>query len=117
LLFLIVIIATTALSARSFGLATQFPWLPKLPLPGSGASPAARSTPKKRRKPSKRRGSSDTVVSGPWQAPGSAPRPSPDAAAAQAELDALLDKISAGGLESLTSDEKRRLNELSKRLR
>jgi hypothetical protein len=29
----------------------------------------------------------------------------------------LLDKISAGGLDSLTSDEKRRLNDLSKRLR
>jgi len=42
---------------------------------------------------------------------------SAEAAAAQVELDALLDKISATGLESLTSDEKRRLNELSKRLR
>ena len=37
--------------------------------------------------------------------------------AVQAELDALLDKISATGLESLTTDEKRRLNDLSKRLR
>ncbi|MFZ9016490.1 MAG: DUF6576 domain-containing protein, partial [Ilumatobacteraceae bacterium] len=42
---------------------------------------------------------------------------SADTAAAQAELDVLLDKISASGLESLSTDEKRRLNELSKRLR
>ena len=42
---------------------------------------------------------------------------SADAAAAQVELDELLDKISATGLDSLSTDEKRRLNELSKRLR
>lgn len=36
---------------------------------------------------------------------------------ARAELDTLLDKISAGGFGSLTSDEKRRLEELSARLR
>ena len=35
----------------------------------------------------------------------------------QAELDHLLDKISANGMDGLTADEKRRLNELSKRLR
>jgi len=35
----------------------------------------------------------------------------------QAELDLLLDKISANGMDGLTADEKRRLNELSKRLR
>lgn len=36
---------------------------------------------------------------------------------ARAELDALLDKISAGGFGSLTADEKRKLEELSTRLR
>ena len=35
----------------------------------------------------------------------------------QAELDELLDKISAQGMDGLTNDEKRRLNELSKRMR
>lgn len=67
----------------------------------------------KRRNPGSRRTSGPTVVEGPWDAPSS----SADTAAAHAELDALLDKISAGGLDSLTADEKRRLNELSKRLR
>ena len=33
------------------------------------------------------------------------------------KLDELLDKISAGGMDSLSSAEKRRLNELSKKLR
>ena len=41
----------------------------------------------------------------------------PETAAAQAELDRLLDKISADGLDSLSAEEKQRLNELSKRLR
>ena len=57
-----------------------------------------------------------SVVEGPWSAP-VPPRTTADAAAAQVELDELLDKISASGLNSLSTDEKRRLNELSKRLR
>jgi hypothetical protein len=79
------------------------------------------TTPAKRKKSSRGSGrsvrpASPKVVSGPWAAP-STSTASPDAAAAQAELDGLLDKISASGLESLSADEKRRLNELSKRLR
>jgi hypothetical protein len=35
----------------------------------------------------------------------------------QAELDAILDKISELGMDGLTGDEKTRLNELSKRMR
>ena len=117
LLFLLVLLATAGLAARSFGLATQLPWIPKLPMPGSGVP---RTSGKRRRggssAGSRSRGRSrNTVVEGPWNAP-SMPT-SPNAAAAQAELDGLLDKISASGLESLSSDEKRRLNELSKCLR
>ena len=43
--------------------------------------------------------------------------PPPPSAADQAELDALLDKIGAQGMDSLSKDEKQRLNDLSKRLR
>lgn len=119
LLFLIVLLATAALAAKSFGLASGLPWLPQIPLPdfisGTTSSGPRRSSKGKVRG----RGKGKTVVEGPWSAPPPPPpnRPSPDAAAAQAELDHLLDKISASGLDSLTSDEKRRLNELSKRLR
>ncbi len=118
-LFLVIIIATAAMTARAMGLATSLPWIPKLPLPGGAAGSSGSGNPPKRsgrrKKQGRRSSSTATVVDGPWQASSSAP--SPDAAAAQAELDGLLDKISAGGLESLSSDEKRRLNELSKRLR
>lgn len=118
-LFLLIIIATAAMTARAMGLATSLPWIPKLPLPGGGTGSGRSSrSPKRsnrRSKQSRRSSAGATVVDGPWQGGSSAP--SPDAAAAQAELDILLDKISAGGLESLSSDEKRRLNELSKRLR
>lgn len=116
LVFLMVLLATAGFAARSFGLATQLPWIPKVPLPGSGVQ---RSSSGRRRRggsgSATRVRSRNTVVEGPWRAP--ATGPSPDAAAAQAELDGLLDKISASGLDSLSSDEKRRLNELSKRLR
>lgn len=119
-LFLVIIIATAAMTARAMGLATSLPWIPKLPLPGGagGSGGGSSRSPKRsnrRSKQSRRSSGGSTVVDGPWQGASSAP--SPDAAAAQAELDVLLDKISAGGLESLSSDEKRRLNELSKRLR
>ena len=115
LIFLLVLLATAGLAARSFGLATELPWIPKIPMPGAGVqrSPRAQTrgssgrTTKARGRPS--------VIEGPWAAPTAAP--SPDATAAQAELDVLLDKISEHGLESLDADEKRRLNELSKRLR
>jgi hypothetical protein len=121
LIFLIMIIVTAGIAARSYGLATHLPWIPRIPLPGSGATSSKPSGPtrgpkaprRKRRAGGKLGGD---VVEGPWTPP-PPPRPGPDAVAAQAELDSLLDKISAGGLESLSSDEKRRLNELSKRLR
>ena len=66
-------------------------------------------------------GSTWVLVEGPWKR-GSAPPPPPPpptgaSPADQAELDALLDKIGAQGMDALSADEKSRLNELSKRLR
>jgi membrane associated rhomboid family serine protease len=110
IVFLFVTIATAALTARSFGLAASLAWIPKIPLPGSGSSGGHRRTSRR----TKSRGRS--VVEGPWAAP-ARPAPSADALAAQMELDELLDKIAAGGMDALTGEEKRRLNELSKRLR
>ena len=118
ILLLAISIATAGLAARAFGLATSLPWIPKIPLPGSGGGGSRRS----RTRRSRSRGE---VVSGPWAAPPTrtpsrgTPLPQPPRAADgdQAELDELLDKISAQGMDGLTNEEKRRLNELSKRMR
>ena len=83
---------------------------------GSGSSGRSRkkSKPKRSAGPSKSGG----VVQGPWKnAPAPTPPPPPPSPADQIELDALLDKIGADGMDSLTGDEKKRLNDLSKRLR
>ena len=71
-------------------------WIPKITMPHR------RRQPKQSRRPA--------VVTGPWAG-------SNTVSAAQSELDELLDKISATGINSLSKSEKERLNELSKRLR
>ena len=45
-------------------------------------------------------------MSGPWEPPAASP-----VQALQDELDGLLDKVSSRGLDALSSDEKKRLNE------
>ncbi len=124
ILFLFVVLAVAALTARTMGLLLNLPWVPAVPI---GASRSGR---KRRSKPSRSRGSrgGGDVVAGPWTSASrsgptrSAPLPQPpvssaDIAADQRELDALLDKISDAGMDGLSADEKRRLNELSKRMR
>ena len=114
-IFLLVSIGVALVAGRSLGLATGWP-IPHLPLESAGTS-----KPKKRKsKPSRGAGPSKSggVVQGPWKnAPAPMPPPSAPSPADQVELDALLDKIGANGMDSLTSDEKKRLNDLSKRLR
>ena len=122
IVFLLVTIATAAITARTMGLASSLSWIPALPI-GRGGSGSGRS-----RRPSKRRGGGGgEVVAGPWPSSSRGgpsrtsalpqPPPPPTFGADQAELDALLDKISERGMDGLSSDEKRRLNELSKRMR
>ena len=112
-IFLLTSVAVALVAGRSLGLATGWP-IPHVPLDGSSHSRRQVSkSPKKGRKASGQR-----VVEGPWkQAPAPKPPTAQPSAADQAELDSLLDKIGAQGMESLTSSEKKRLNELSKRLR
>jgi membrane associated rhomboid family serine protease len=99
LLFYAITLTTGAVAARSIGLLADYHVIPRVPLPSS------------RRRGNKRAPSGRAVVAGPWAGT------TDTASAAQAELDTLLDKISAGGMDSLTRAEKQRLNELSKRLR
>lgn len=106
IIVLVASLATAAVVGRSFGLLGAYPWIPSLALG------QRRPRPSKQRRAARRPDSTGTVVSGPWQA-----APAGLTEAEQAELDSLLDKTSAGGLDSLSRSEKTRLNELSKKLR
>jgi membrane associated rhomboid family serine protease len=92
-----------AVMARSVGLLTERAWIPAV------AVPKVRGRRSRRRA---QRSTGPTVVQGPWQPP-EAPPVSRD----QAELDSLLDKISASGMDSLTDHEREQLLVLRDRLR
>jgi membrane associated rhomboid family serine protease len=120
IVLLFVGLATAAITARSMGLLSSLPWVPAIPI-GRGSSGRRHHG----RSPKRRRGGGE-VVAGPWPSSRAGPSrssrlpqppPPPAYNADQAELDALLDKISEKGMDGLTSDEKKRLNELSKRMR
>jgi hypothetical protein len=123
IVFLFVALAVAAITARSMGLLSNFPWVPAVPI---GAIGQGRRRQRSRTKqPRSRGGGGADVVAGPWSGtsrggpsrPLPQPPPSAQAAADQAELDAILDKISELGMDGLSGDEKSRLNELSKRMR
>jgi len=107
LLVLIASLATAALVSRRYGLLDAYSFIPQLGSPGSAGS--GRKRPKRT---SAKRSRRQAVVQGPWEQPAQGLSP-----AEQAELDSLLDKTSASGLDSLSRTEKSRLNELSKKLR
>lgn len=117
LILYVVSLIIAAFAARAVGMFTAYPWIPRVPLPDALTGTRSSGPRRSARGKVKGKKSRQQVVEGPWSAPAPPARPSVDTVAAQAELDALLDKISAGGLESLSADEKRRLNELSKKLR
>lgn len=115
-IFLLVSVVVALVAGRSLGLATGWP-IPHIPLDGVASG---NGSPKRKSKPKRSAGASSTrgVVQGPWKnAPAPAPPPAAPSPADQIELDALLDKIGANGMDSLSGDEKKRLNDLSKRLR
>ena len=119
-LFLLVSIAAALFAGRSLGMATGWP-IPHIDLSGigSGSSSPTRATKSRglKRKRSKSSGGMK-VVDGPWKnAPAPTAPPVGPSAAEQAELDGLLDKIGESGMDSLSGSEKKRLNDLSKRLR
>ena len=77
---------------------------------GSSARPQAKKKGRRRGKAT-RGGSGETVVAGPWGEPAGPTR------LEQAELDVLLDKIGEAGIDSLNPMERKRLNELSRKMR
>lgn len=114
LLHFVLSLVIGALVARQFGMLEEYAAIPRL---GSGGSRQPRP-----RKPRRSRGfgggsqggsgGSGGVVAGPW-AGSSAPRVDSD----RAKLDALLDKISESGMDSLTSGERKQLDVLRRRIR
>jgi len=104
LLVYLAALVTAVWTARSFGMLNDFQWLPRIRLPKRSKAPRTTS-----RSASSGR---QVVVDGPWPTTPTY-KPMPD----QAEVDQILDKIALVGMDGLTSDEKRRLNEASKRLR
>lgn len=121
LLFMLLGVATALVAGRSLGLATGWP-IPHVDMSGIGSGSGGSSSGSKRRqapKPKRTKSSGGArIVDGPWQnAPAPTAPPVGPSAADQSELDGLLDKIGANGMDSLSGGEKKRLNELSKRLR
>ena len=96
------VILVGLVAARQYGLVSNLQFIPQF---GGGKSK------KKTARATKRQGGS-TVVAGPWPVADTG-----HSTIDQLELDGLLDKISAQGIDSLSRTEKNRLNELSKKLR
>jgi hypothetical protein len=119
-IFLLLGVGLSLVAGRSLGLATGWP-IPHLPLDGQSRPKKVKPPRSSKPKRSGRSSSGSTVIDGPWTTapappPPSMARPGPSPSD-QVELDSLLDKIGANGMDGLTSAEKQRLNELSKRLR
>lgn len=123
---LIMVLATVVVSLvtfRSFGHAPEVPQIPKVPLPAfmtGQAQPRASRPPKRsagprNSKPKGRRRGKANLKSVP---PPVSSRPKyQSSGAADQEMDALLDQVADSGYDSLTEEQKRRLQEHSKRLR
>lgn len=103
-----VVIVVTTIGAAAYGVIDAFPFIPRVGAP----KPAGRRRAGKRRG----RGGQGTVTQGPWSSP-SGFSPAGPSRLEQAELDVLLDKIGQSGIDSLSKEERRRLDELSRRMR
>ena len=106
------VVGVSMLSMRALGFAEEAQWLPKVPLPasfGGEVRPQGRRSTSRR----KRRGRAKLTVA---PAPTAAPRRELSRLE-EAEMDAILDQVSERGVESLTAEQRRRLEDHSKRLR
>ncbi len=110
IMFLLTTVAMSLIAMRSLGFADEVDWIPKVPLPASygGASkPAARRSTSRR----KRRGKLAV-------APAPIPAPRRELSRLEeAEIDMILDQVSAHGMDSLTPEQRKRLEDHAKRLR
>ncbi len=114
IVFLFVSLATAAIAARSYGLMERLSFIPTVALPGSGPHQKECFLPVNR--PNSPRPASVPTRSSKDH--GTHPPDRGLLIAASSKRDGRTpDKISAQGMDALSLDEKRRLNELSKLLR
>ncbi len=104
----LLVIVVGLVGARQYGMVSQMRFIPSF---APGDAKPARPARSRSRPRSKGKSSGSTVVAGPWA--GAEPHSLED----EYELNGLLDKISADGMDALSRTEKARLNELSKKLR
>lgn len=115
----LLVIVVAVVGCRQLGLLDNLTFIPRIPAltgAGSGQRSGGRVAAKKRGGRAKGRGrkasEGPTVVAGPWATASSGPTP-----LEQAELDVLLDKINDSGLASLNPMERKRLDDLSRKMR
>jgi len=113
---LLAIVAVAILGLRAMGFADEAHWIPKLPLPasmGGEVQPAAGRRPASTSR-RKKRGRAKLSVAPPPAS--SAPRKELSRLE-EAEMDSILDQVSERGMDSLTPQQRQRLEDHSKRLR
>lgn len=130
LVMLLLTALTATLMMRAFGLAEQES-IPKIPLPSFITGDPYQKANRAREKAQRRAAKGKPAITPTAGATRRSPKAKDTAPATvtpirpearldrsdQADMDALLDKISATGIDSLTPDERRRLDEHSRRLR
>ncbi len=113
LVFGFLVVATALLATRSFGHAPDDEWIPMIPLPaalgGTSGPKKTKSSGPNLSRPSRKRGKSNLSVVPPAN-------PVQDDLN-DMEIDSLLDQVANEGLDSLTKDQRKRLEQHSKRLR
>lgn len=113
LLNLLIGLLVAAALARRYGMLDEVPVINSLPGGGPAAPrPTRQRRPRRQSRRQARRHGSATVTPGPWGAASSSA-----AGSDRARLDALLDKIHASGMDSLSKKERQELTDLSRRLR
>lgn len=106
LVLLIGVVGIALVGIRSMGFAEEVTFIPKLPLPASLGGESRPAAAKKPKRSSRRNAQHLSAV----------PNPAKDALDDR-EIDALLDQVSTHGLDSLTSAQRKRLEQHSKKLR
>jgi hypothetical protein len=108
---LLLVVATSLVTMRAYGYAGDLTFIPKLSWPfGKGRSGPRPAPSRRSSKGKRRRGQPELKIVTPAYRP-------PVDRGIQDEIDTLLDKIAAQGLDSLTNDERQRLDRASRRLR